>query len=500
MATAYSRRRGTTTQHATFAGLVAELTVDTTKDTVVVHDGATSGGFPLAREDLSNVSGAIILQLLSGAALNAVSISGATISASSFNGGNISATTISASTFNAGTISGSTLSAVTVNGSTISGATINASTISGGTISAAALNGSTVSGATISASTFNAGTISGSILSAVTINGSTLSAVTLNQVTVSGGTISAVTINGSNISGGTISGAVHNGGSMSGTTISASTFNGGTISGTTLSAVTINTATISAPTINGGTMSGTTLSACTLNAAIVSGITLNGSTFPTGVGVSGQVLQTNGAGALSWAAAADAASETVSGIAELATQTETDTGTDDARIITPLKLKAAANLYVRSQQFVAFRLIVANTAGTLQHKMISPDVAFTVASNFVGKVTGALNTYTNTPTGTDSSTAFAAGGKIGNTTTGFVFDTADQTTAGNLIITAVISYNDTGTAFAAFPTFSSRNVNGVTRTRPEIRCFTVAGAIFSLDTTNITAGKLVVVDVWGYWL
>lgn len=36
---------------------------------------------------------------------------------------------------------------------------------------------------------------------------------------------------------------------------------------------------------------------------------------------------------------APAATETVSGIAELATQGETDTGTDDLRIVTPLKLK-----------------------------------------------------------------------------------------------------------------------------------------------------------------
>lgn len=43
-----------------------------------------------------------------------------------------------------------------------------------------------------------------------------------------------------------------------------------------------------------------------------------------------------------WAAfgtAAASASETTAGIAELATQAETDAGTDDARIVTPLKLK-----------------------------------------------------------------------------------------------------------------------------------------------------------------
>ena len=46
---AFQRRRGTTAQHASFTGLLAELTVDTDKKTVVVHDGSTEGGVPLAR-------------------------------------------------------------------------------------------------------------------------------------------------------------------------------------------------------------------------------------------------------------------------------------------------------------------------------------------------------------------------------------------------------------------------------------------------------------------
>ena len=56
MAKRVQRRRGTTAEHATFTGYVGETTVDTTKDTVIVHDGATTAGFPLAREDLSNVN------------------------------------------------------------------------------------------------------------------------------------------------------------------------------------------------------------------------------------------------------------------------------------------------------------------------------------------------------------------------------------------------------------------------------------------------------------
>ncbi len=41
-------RGGTTTEHASFTGAVREVTVDTTKDTLVVHDGTTAGGHALS--------------------------------------------------------------------------------------------------------------------------------------------------------------------------------------------------------------------------------------------------------------------------------------------------------------------------------------------------------------------------------------------------------------------------------------------------------------------
>lgn len=50
MSFAFQRRRGTTAQHASFTGLLGEVTVDTDKDVVVVHDGSTAGGFPLAKQ------------------------------------------------------------------------------------------------------------------------------------------------------------------------------------------------------------------------------------------------------------------------------------------------------------------------------------------------------------------------------------------------------------------------------------------------------------------
>jgi hypothetical protein len=55
MADQLQLRGGTTAQTATFTGALREVTVDTDKDTVVVHDNATVGGKPLLREDLSNL-------------------------------------------------------------------------------------------------------------------------------------------------------------------------------------------------------------------------------------------------------------------------------------------------------------------------------------------------------------------------------------------------------------------------------------------------------------
>lgn len=50
MADQLQLRRGTTAQIATFTGAQGEVIVDTDKDTLVVQDGATAGGFPLASE------------------------------------------------------------------------------------------------------------------------------------------------------------------------------------------------------------------------------------------------------------------------------------------------------------------------------------------------------------------------------------------------------------------------------------------------------------------
>jgi hypothetical protein len=60
MSTQVQIRRGNTAQTSTFTGSIAEITVDTDKKVVVVHDGTTAGGNPLIRANASITTGQIL--------------------------------------------------------------------------------------------------------------------------------------------------------------------------------------------------------------------------------------------------------------------------------------------------------------------------------------------------------------------------------------------------------------------------------------------------------
>jgi hypothetical protein len=61
MSTQLKLRGGTTAEHSTFTGAVREVTVDTDKNTIVVHDGTTAGGHPLALETAGAVPDPLVL-------------------------------------------------------------------------------------------------------------------------------------------------------------------------------------------------------------------------------------------------------------------------------------------------------------------------------------------------------------------------------------------------------------------------------------------------------
>lgn len=61
MATQIQFRRGSAAEHTAFTGALGEITVNTTNDSLHVHDASTAGGYEQARADLSNHSNVGIL-------------------------------------------------------------------------------------------------------------------------------------------------------------------------------------------------------------------------------------------------------------------------------------------------------------------------------------------------------------------------------------------------------------------------------------------------------
>jgi len=90
---------------------------------------------------------------------------------------------------------------------------------------------------------------------------------------------------------------------------------------------------------------------------------------------------TLGSGAVAWTSfgsGASSASETTAGIAEIATQAETDTGTDDLRFVTPLKLATYAN---RIKKYAANFGDGSATQYTITHNLGTLDVHVAVFRN-----------------------------------------------------------------------------------------------------------------------
>lgn len=74
MAIQIQLRQGTTTEHNTFTGAVGEVSVDTDKEVLVVHDGVTAGGFPVAAR--ANANGTISLIKKDGTVITTISATG----------------------------------------------------------------------------------------------------------------------------------------------------------------------------------------------------------------------------------------------------------------------------------------------------------------------------------------------------------------------------------------------------------------------------------------
>ena len=155
---------------------------------------------------------------------------------------------------------------------------------------------------------------------------------------------------------------------------------------------------------------------------------------------------------------------------------------------------------VPGEVYQAFQVSVQNQSGTLNHKIIGLNATGSLPSQLVDGINGASGTFTPTPTGTDSSTPFAAGAKISSAASQIlILDTVVAQDTGLCAMQGVVPQSDTGDVLQVLPLIQSRDVNGVTLARLELQ-FRIAssGAFFGLNTTNIANGQFVTVALSGF--
>lgn len=146
----------------------------------------------------------------------------------------------------------------------------------------------------------------------------------------------------------------------------------------------------------------------------------------------------------------------------------------------------------------SFSFFLQNAAGTLQHAFFN-DVnqsSGALASKINGQSSGG---FTSTPTGTDATTAFAAGAKISTTVANaVVLNTFHSQVDGNVLMLAAVMINSTTTSLTVAPTFQTFSVAGITLNRLLLNFYNSAtGAPFNLNTTNIGSGTRLVVQFYG---
>lgn len=271
-------RRGTATEHASFTGVVGEVTVDTTNSALRVHDGATVGGRPVARADGANASGSwnITANNVSGTVAVANGGTGGTTAAAArsnlsaaASGANTDITSLSpAAGLQVGAPTGGAKGSGTINaaGLFVNGVAVGTSS---GTVSSVGGTGS-VNGITLSGTVTSSGNLT---------LGGTLSGVSLT--TQVSGTL-PIANGGTGATSGSAALSALGGVTTSGTGATGTW--GISISGNAATATTATTAgsATTASTANSATTAGTANALNTGNSYTVAGLTVNGSISATG--------------------------------------------------------------------------------------------------------------------------------------------------------------------------------------------------------------------------
>lgn len=156
------------------------------------------------------------------------------------------------------------------------------------------------------------------------------------------------------------------------------------------------------------------------------------------------------------------------------------------------------DLEINAARIQSFSLIIVNTAGTMQHRIVA-EISGLGSSNYVSKITGASSTLANTPqvaAGVD----FVSGVGVEAAATSAVhFNVGTAQVAADFVGLAVVEYNDTGTAMLVRVGARSINVNGTTRLRLTF-FFTnpTTGAAIPITTATFGAGTSIQVRYIGF--
>ena len=194
MAKLLKLRRGTTSQHGSFTGAEGEVTIDTTKDTAVVHDGSTAGGRALAREDLNNVSSSTIAGRLSNDSITPSKIGSGTLP---------SDVTVASANIVNGTIVGADISNNTITAVQLANGAADVNVVLDGAIVNSKLGANAVTNAKIADLTIATAKLADNAVTNAKIADVTIATAKLADNAVTNAKINDV--NGSKIAAGTVS-------------------------------------------------------------------------------------------------------------------------------------------------------------------------------------------------------------------------------------------------------------------------------------------------------
>ena len=215
MAKLLKLRRGTTTQHGSFTGAEGEVTVDTDKETLVVHDGSTAGGHPVAAEDMANVSSASIAgrlgtdsiatsKIAAGALPTDVTVASAnivngTIATGDIADGAVTAAKIASQTITADRIAANAVGTSEIIDSAVTNGKLATDSVTGSKIAAAAVNTSELADSSVSTAKIADDAVTAAKIADNTITAGQLATNCVNNDELGGNSVATINIIDSNV-------------------------------------------------------------------------------------------------------------------------------------------------------------------------------------------------------------------------------------------------------------------------------------------------------------